>query len=139
MERILLCIHVNHGTEVHHLEELLYRISTFHDVVSRTSFTKLMDDASCTRILLLFHEHIDTIRTDIPLTAFWMSYHDVTQIMLGLLRATREGDWLLHLASIRAMIPWRFAYDKVNYARYLSHYYATMSRLPIYHTEVRQQ
>ena len=37
------------------------------------------------------------------------------------------------------MIPWCFAYDKVNYERFLSYYYATMSRLPIDHPEVHQQ
>ena len=92
-----------------------------------------MDDASCTRMLLLSQDHIDAIANDNPLTAFWTSYHDMAQIILGLLRAAREGDWLFHLASIRAMIAWCFAYDKVNYARFLSYYYATMARLPIDH------
>ncbi len=67
------------------------------------------------------------------------AYLDMAEITLGLLRATREGYSLLHLASVRAMIPWCFAYDKVNYVRSLSYYYATMSRLPIDHPEVHQQ
>ena len=56
-----------------------------------------------------------------------------------MLRAARERGWLLHLASISTIIPWCFAYDKVNYARFLSYYYATISRLPIDLPEVRQQ
>ncbi|KAJ8372576.1 hypothetical protein AAFF_G00281200 [Aldrovandia affinis] len=56
--------------------------------------------------------------------------------MLGLIRASSEGDWMLHLAAIQEMIPWCFADDKVNYACYLTYYYATMSRLPIEHPEV---
>ena len=48
----LLWIHANHGAEVHHLEESLKSISTFHDDVSQTSFTALMDDASCIRVLI---------------------------------------------------------------------------------------
>ena len=43
-------------------------------------------------------------------------------MVLGLLRASREGNWDLHLTAIRMMIPWCFAYDKVNYARYLTPY-----------------
>ena len=27
---------------------------------------------------------------------------------------------ILHLNAIRSLIPWCFAYDKVNYARYLT-------------------
>ena len=42
----LLWIHVNHGAEVHHLEEAPKRISTFDNEVSQTSFTALLDEAS---------------------------------------------------------------------------------------------
>lgn len=35
---------------------------------------------------------------------------------------------MMHLAAIRAAIPWCFAYDKLNYARYLTYYYAQKSR-----------
>ena len=115
----LLWIQDNHGAEVHHLEETLKSISTFHDEVSQTTFTALMDDASCTRKLLLFQEYLVAIGNDTPLTAFWTSFLDMAEITLGLLRAAREGYWLLHLASIHAMIPWCFAYDKVNYARFM--------------------
>ena len=98
-----------------------------------------MDDASCTRTRLLFQEYIVAIENDKPLTAFWTSYLDMTDMTLGLLRAAREEGWLLHFASIHAMITWWFAYDKVNYARFLPFYYATISRLPIGLSEVHQQ
>lgn len=58
------------------------------------------------------------------------------EILLGLFRASRERDWILHLASIRAMIPWCFSYDRINYARYLPYYYAQMSQLPSTHPDV---
>ena len=129
----LLWIHVNHGAEVHHLEEALKSISSFHDEVWQTSFTALIGDASYTHMLLLLKEHIGATGNGNPLTSFWMSYLDIAEIMLGFLRVAREGYWLLHLASIRAMITCCSVCDKVNYARFLSYYYATMSRLPIDH------
>ena len=59
-----------------------------------------------------------------------MSYIDLVEnVVLGLLRSSREGNWNLHLNAIRSMIPWCFAYDKVNYARYLTAYYAEMTNL----------
>ena len=62
------------------------------------------------------------------ISAFWMSYVDVVEgIVLGLLRASHEIDWDLHLHSIRMMIPWCFAYDKVNYSRYLTPYFPQMT------------
>ena len=63
-------------------------------------------------------------------------WHD---ILLGLLRADREGGWPLHLSCIRCMITWCFALDKINYARYLPVYYSQMSRLhetsPVLHDQ----
>ena len=50
--------------------------------------------------------------------------------MLGLLRASREGNWCLHLSAIQSMIAWCLSYDKINYARYLSAYFAEMTNLP---------
>ncbi|KAK3747382.1 hypothetical protein QZH41_002637 [Actinostola sp. cb2023] len=47
-----------------------------------------------------------------------------------------ESNWQLHLHAIRNMIPWCFAYDKINYARYLPVYYAQMMNLPSDHPEV---
>lgn len=71
------------------------------------------------------------------LSAFWMSYVDMVEdIILGLLRASREGNWELHLHAIRSLIPWSFAYDRTNYARYLPVYYAQMSALSETHPEV---
>jgi len=63
------------------------------------------------------------------LSAFWMSFVDMSEILLGIIRASREGNWPLHLISVRKMIPWSFAYDRTNYARYLPVYFAQMSML----------
>jgi hypothetical protein len=45
------------------------------------------------------------------------------------IRAAREDNWPLHLSAIRELIPWCFAYDKVNYGRYLPAYYASMTQM----------
>ncbi|XP_072162941.1 LOW QUALITY PROTEIN: uncharacterized protein [Diadema setosum] len=61
---------------------------------------------------------------------FWSSYLEMVENVLLFIRATREGDWQLHLASVRALLPWMFAYDRTNYARYLPVYWMEMSQLP---------
>ena len=43
------------------------------------------------------------------------------------------------MASIRAMIPYCFAYDRLNYTRYLPYYYLEMSYLHRKHPEVYRQ
>ena len=88
-------------------------------------------------IMQLFHQYLDLLRNDNGnLSSFWMSYVDMVEIILGLLRSLREAYFLLHLASIRAMIPWCFSYDRLNYARYLPIYYAQMSNIGIDHPGV---
>ena len=65
------------------------------------------------------------------LSAYWMSYIDMVEnVVPGLLRCSREGNCSLQLNAIRTLIPWCFAYDKLNYASYLSPYYAKMTNLP---------
>ena len=72
------------------------------------------------------------------LSTFWMSYMDMVEIVLGLVRASREGVFEHHLMCIRAMIPWCFAYNRLNYARYLPYYFATMCRLSMNYPDVYQ-
>ena len=62
-----------------------------------------------------------------------MSYIDMVETLLHLIRASREVNWLLHLHAIRAILPWYFAYDRINYSPYLSVYYAEMTNLPTDH------
>ena len=60
----------------------------------------------------------------------------MVEILLGLIRASREGNWMLHLAMIKAVISWMFAYDGQNYAKYLPVYYNQMLNLLTEHPEV---
>ena len=50
---------------------------------------------------------------------FWLSYLELWELMLNLIYASRSGSWELYLSCIEEVIPWAFAYDRQNYARYL--------------------
>ena len=64
-----------------------------------------------------------------PLAQLWLSYIDMASLLLKLIRASREGDWDGHLAAVRKLLPWMFAYDHVNYSRYMSLYWCEMHQL----------
>ena len=51
-------------------------------------------------------------------------------IMMMYVRAEREGEWPLHLFSVKLMIPYFFASGDINYARYASYYLRSMQKLP---------
>ncbi|KAL2102045.1 hypothetical protein ACEWY4_003806 [Coilia grayii] len=71
--------------------------------------------------------------------AFWSKYIAMVEILLLFIRATREGNWALHLSTVQSMLPWFFACDKVNYARYLTAYWVEMSNLEDTHPSAHQQ
>jgi len=127
----------NHRGNMVHLDETLRSMSTLAEGVCNLAYGDVVQNPSCVRIIELFQIYLSFLRHyNGSLSTFWMSYVDTVEIMLRLLRASREGNWMLHLASIREMIPRCFAYDKLNYARFLPFYYAQMSRLATDHPEV---
>ena len=86
-----------------------------------------------------FQQYMHILRSgNGTMSTFWMSYVDLVKLLLNLLRASREGDWNLHLASVSKLIPWCFAYNHNNYARYLPWYLLQMQNLPATHPELHE-
>ena len=54
------------------------------------------------------------------LQRFWISFVAMVDILLNTIYAIRLGEWELLLECICDMLPYVFAYDKINYARYLT-------------------
>ena len=61
---------------------------------------------------------------------FWWQYIEMVSILLSFTRAQRQGNWHLHIASFKMMIPYFFHYDHQNYACWGIVYIAEMNRLP---------
>ena len=121
------------------LAETLLHVTDFAENISGETWLEFQLVHSCSHVLQRFQDYLDFLRTENgDLSTFWMSYVDVVEIVLGLVRASREGDFEHHLMCIRAMIPWCFTYDRLNYARYLPYYFATMCRLSMDYPDVYQ-
>lgn len=98
-----------------------------------------MDSQSFPEFITLYDMYLDYLRNNNgKLSSFWMSYIDLVDILLNMVRASREGHWELHLSAIEQMIPWCFAYDNVNYARYLPAYLSEMTHLEETHPEAHE-
>ena len=67
---------------------------------------------------------------------FWLSYLELCELMLNLIYASRTGSWELYLSCIEEVIPWAFAYDRQNYARYLIPFLDDMRHLSVRMPEV---
>ena len=73
------------------------------------------------------------------LQKFWLSYIDMVDILLNKLYPVRSGNWYLLLSCINDIIPFAFAYDNINYARYLTTMPADMSTLSDDFPEIYQE
>ena len=121
------------------IQNLTPKLKELCQNLDQDSFTELINCTQFTEMSELFNSYLNFLRNDNgSLSAFWMTYIDTVEIMLNLLRASREANWTLYLSSIRSMILWCFPHDRINYARYLSAYYAEMSNLSIEHPDVQE-
>ena len=74
-----------------------------------------------------------------PLQTFWMSFLGMIERLLNTIYAVRAGNWELLLECIRKILPYTFAYDNINYARYLTAMLTDMLQLPEIFPEVYKE
>ena len=54
-----------------------------------------------------------------PQFQFWFITLQLELLLLGFLRSLREGYFQLYLSALSKIVPWFFALDHTNYARWL--------------------
>ena len=96
------------------------------DDSERDKFFEISTSNNVTEVKALYDMFVKKRSEESPLFSFWSSYIEMVQLLLLYIRATRTTDWSLHLSSLRSMIPWFFATDRVNYCRYASCYWMEM-------------
>ena len=93
------------------------------------------------KLVILFEEYENVISdAEIsPMAAFWQSYLEMFELLLQFQKATKSGNWGLHLDSCEKLLPWFHAYDHHNYARHFSYYWATQQVLAVTHPTLHQE
>ena len=97
---------------------------TFYGLLSMEEFAMLVE---------LYREYSKFHNA--PMKVFWDSYLEMVEVLLNAIRATREGNWEMHIESTKEMLPWFYAYDHIDYARYLPIYLVNMMSLEESHPE----
>ena len=118
------------------MDELIKGLKQLSDSTYDPEFKDVMRSPlfeEVSKLFPLYSYHLS--HSNRKLLKFWMSYVDMTEVLLGLIRATREGNWSMHLSSLRGVVLWCFTYANINYARYLSAYLSEMSHLPEEHPD----
>ncbi len=101
-------------------------------------FNAMLTSDAFLQLLKAYEEFVQKSSTNQTFT-FWSTYIEMVENLLLFIRATREGNWTLHSSTVQSMLPWFFACDKVNYARYLTAYWVEMSNLEDTHLTAHQQ
>ena len=69
--------------------------------LSKESYDEVMENQAIKVLFEHSEEYFDKLRkSNGPLSAFWMSYVDMVEHMLHIIRASREGGWMLHRSSM---------------------------------------
>ena len=110
---------------------LLQSLSKLRSHVSFDTISSLSLSPGFQKVASLYDEYCSQDVS--PTATFWSSYIDMVTLLLQFIESSRQGDWDLHLACIRAMLPYMFAYDRVNYSRYMSYYWLSMITLKSFH------
>ena len=126
----------HHQNNQYTVQATIELVSDLYENISYDLFKDSISNEQYVECIDHFDTYLDYLREMSPLSSFWMSYIDIVELMLQLVRASREKNWSLHLSAIRSMIPWCFAYDRLNYACYLPTYYSDMIHLPTEHPSV---
>lgn len=66
-----------------------------------------------------FSEFVTTQAQRNSIFRFWNNYLIMVGVLLHFIRATRESDWVSHINSLRLMLPYFYALDRQNYARFV--------------------
>lgn len=125
-------------TEATKVAELFEESTEDRQQDTREAVSKLLDALNSTDLQNQI-ERFEQQFSEEPNYKHWTNYMDMVEILLGFIRANRDGNWQLHLDSFAAMLPWMSIYDHTNYARWGPVHLAEMKCLPLTAPEVYEE
>ena len=88
---------------------------------------------------LSFEVWCEKMSSEQPQFDFWCQVLEFQSLILEIVRATRQGNFTNYVQSLICLMPWMFALDRINYARWLSVHIRDMTMLPTAHPDVYQK
>jgi hypothetical protein len=140
LERLRWCQFFKvHGTEKYQDElELLKLLKMRISKKERQQSQKIVADFANKSQELLddFDAYVAKERSQSETFAYWDNFIQMVSLLKDLIRADREGNWVLHLHTVQRLLPLFAAFDCTNYLRWCSLYLEDMRKLPESASEV---
>ncbi len=105
-------------------------------VLQQTAFEEYKASVQESEQPLDFTAWCDRMKSDQPQFCFWSQVLKLELLVLEIERTIRDRDFDQYVQSLARIMPWMFALDRVNYARWLSVHVRDMSSLPLTHPSV---
>ena len=103
------------------IDNVMIMMKDFSSNINLTNLDTILNSETFSQYNIMWIEYLDGLKENgSELTQYRLSYLDMARILLNLLCAARAGLWHLFLETIRDVIPYCFAYDNINYSRYLT-------------------
>jgi len=139
LERLLLDVFENQHEEelTEETKELLCRLA---DDPCEENLSNALSSESCAELLLHYSEFKAKVCDgQLGKTAqFWLKYMEKVWLILRFLRATKENNLELHIASLEQMASLFFALDHPNYAQYTTVYLLILLNLEETHPGAKE-
>ena len=113
------------GTQAPRVHMLLERVSNLAGNIMQEPFEHLLQSPILDDILVVWMEFVEKLCSNNgELSALWMTYVDTAEnVASGTnARIAKRETGICICMLYKQKIPWCFAYDKFNYARYLTPY-----------------
>ena len=117
-------------------QALLDLLDAVQDNISHDAFRELLESQHFAPMLAAYNKYTESSRGS--MAEFWESYISLFELLLHFIRASRTGNWELHKTCLQQMLPWMFAYDHTNYARYMTIYLWDMLQLQMTHLDIEK-
>ena len=89
------------------LDKTIECVSNLREEVSEENMNYILNETPFVKVVELLSEYLQHLRNgNGTLSTFWMPYKYTVEVLFNMISASRECDWQLHLASVRA---WYFA------------------------------
>ncbi|VDI69861.1 Hypothetical predicted protein [Mytilus galloprovincialis] len=99
-------------------------------ILMKRSYSMFMEERDSEEDQPVFEEWIERREIESPLFHYWSLTMKFEMTILMFIRSLREGNFQLYKDSIALLIPWFFALDHPNYARWLPIHLRDMMVLP---------
>ena len=110
-----------------------------HQVSCAALYLKLGDVYKCSGSSLTLQDWIESKRAKSPQFHYWATVIELEALLLKLVQSLRESNFFMFVQTLEEIVPWVFALDHTNYARWLPIFIQDLKMLSSRHPSIHKE